>query len=152
MYCSKLSGGLFFFFSPLSTPGYLLSRMVRQIPYLHLGNSWAHRNKYEGTGVSQTMHGEGAFRDSFLYRFCCSWTRRLFLGSFFCMIYREDTNSRLADLRLPCAKSLIIHRRRRCYQSMSTLSSSDRMSSIFVCRRSQPIVLGFPSPCFDIGY
>ncbi len=49
--CSKLSGGPFFFFSPLSIPGYLLSRVIRQIPYLHMGNSWALKNKYEGMGV-----------------------------------------------------------------------------------------------------
>jgi hypothetical protein len=53
--CSKLPGP-FFFFSPTSIPGYLLSRVVRQIPYLHPGNAWEMRNKYEGTGVSQTTH------------------------------------------------------------------------------------------------
>jgi hypothetical protein len=55
--CSKLSGP-FFFFSPLSIPGHLLSRVFRQIPYLHPGDSWALRKKYEGTGVRQTTHGE----------------------------------------------------------------------------------------------
>ena len=55
--CSKLPGP-FFFFSPTSIPGYLLSRVVRQIPYLHPGSSWEFRNKYEGMGVSQTTHGE----------------------------------------------------------------------------------------------
>jgi hypothetical protein len=55
--CSKLPG-LFFFFGPASTPGYLLSRVIRQIPYLHPGNSWALRNKYEGMGGLQTTHRE----------------------------------------------------------------------------------------------
>jgi hypothetical protein len=44
---SNLSG-LFFFFSPLSVPGYLLARTVRHIPYLHAGSSWAARRKHEG--------------------------------------------------------------------------------------------------------
>jgi len=46
----KLSGP-FFFFSPVSIPGHLLSRVVREIPYLHPGDSWVLRKKYEGTGV-----------------------------------------------------------------------------------------------------
>ena len=43
--------GYFFFFGPLSVPGRLLSRVVRQIPYLHLGSAWTLRKKYGGVYV-----------------------------------------------------------------------------------------------------
>ena len=55
--CSKLPGPIFLF-NPVSIPGYLLSRVVRQIRYLHPGSSWAFTKKYEGAGVSQTTYGE----------------------------------------------------------------------------------------------
>jgi hypothetical protein len=49
-FCSKLSGP-FFLLSPLSVEGYLVARMVRQIPYLHAGTRWALGGKHEGTGA-----------------------------------------------------------------------------------------------------
>ena len=57
--CSNLSGP-FFFFTPLSIPGYVLYRMFRKIPYLHPGNSWTLRTKYEGMGV-KTNDARGSF-------------------------------------------------------------------------------------------
>jgi hypothetical protein len=44
--------GLFYFFSPLSVPGYILARTVRHVPYLHVGSSWVARRKYEGANAS----------------------------------------------------------------------------------------------------
>ncbi|KAN0103584.1 cytochrome P450 monooxygenase [Russula decolorans] len=39
--------GLFFLFSPLSTIGFMIARMIRQIPYIHVGNTWALKRKHE---------------------------------------------------------------------------------------------------------
>ena len=39
-----------------TVPGHLLSRVARQVPYLHPGNSWVLGEKYEGTGARQTTH------------------------------------------------------------------------------------------------
>ena len=49
-FCSKLAGP-FFLLSPLSVEGFLVARMVRQIPYLHAGTRWALGGKHEGTSA-----------------------------------------------------------------------------------------------------
>ena len=46
-FCSNLSGP-FFLFSPISTVGFLLGRMIRQINFVHVGNTWALGRKREG--------------------------------------------------------------------------------------------------------
>jgi hypothetical protein len=43
--------GPFVIIHPVSAPGYLIARVIRAIPYLHLGSSWLLRRKHEGTGA-----------------------------------------------------------------------------------------------------
>ena len=49
-FCSCLSGP-FFLFSPLSSVGYLIARIVGQIPYVLQGSTRMLDSKHEGTGA-----------------------------------------------------------------------------------------------------
>ena len=59
---------------------------------------------------------------------------------------------RLADFSISCAKVRDIYCRRCRHQGMSILCLSRWLPSTLVRRKSQPIVPGFPSLYFDIGY
>ncbi|SRR6266403_841173 len=93
-----------------------------------------------------------AFRDAFLHRICGGWTGRLYRGSRSCIIFGENPSSKLADFRISFTKFLNTYRRRRCYQSTSAICQTDWISTNLFRRRSQLIMLGFPSPFFDIRY
>ena len=60
-----------------------------------------------------TNDARGAFQDPFLHSVCRGWTGRLFCGSFSCVIYRENRELKIADLRISCTSILDIYRRRR---------------------------------------
>ena len=59
---SNLSG-VFFFFSPLSFAGAFAAQMVRPMPYLLAGRTWALGRNHEGRSAL-TNDAEGLIRDA----------------------------------------------------------------------------------------
>lgn len=50
IFFNSLSGP-FFFFNPISVIGFVIARVVPQIPYLHAGTRWALGKKHDGKGL-----------------------------------------------------------------------------------------------------
>jgi hypothetical protein len=151
-FCSNLSGP-FFLFSPLSTVGILVARMIRQIPYLHMGSTWALGGKHEGAGTRQTMQ-EKLTETHSQTDFVTAGQDALALVAFLAHFMGECKLNAVnfEDYSISCAK---VHHTccRRCrYQGTSSLHLSGGMPSTLARRRSQPIAPGFPSPCIDISY
>ena len=56
-FSSNLSG-LFFLLDPRSAVGFMIARVVGEIPYILLGFTWGLSKKHEGTDTSQTVQGK----------------------------------------------------------------------------------------------